>query len=66
VQKWFYVRLVDPGASIDVSRVDERKGSREFSAYAWMSFAELLGKTVPFRLGVYRRVAQFARTLGAG
>lgn len=66
VQKWFYVRLVDPAAAIDLSRVDERKGTREFSAYAWMSVAELLGKTVPFRLGVYRRVAEFARTLGAG
>ena len=65
VQKWFYVRLVDPGTAIDVSRVDARKGTREFSAYAWMSFAELLGKTVQFRLGVYRHVAEYARTLGA-
>jgi hypothetical protein len=42
VQKWFYVRLVDTAATIDFSRVDERKGTREFSAYGWMSFAELL------------------------
>jgi putative (di)nucleoside polyphosphate hydrolase len=65
VQRWFYVRLADQAAMIDLSRVDERKGSREFSAYAWMSLAELLGRTVPFRLGVYRRVAEHARTLGA-
>jgi hypothetical protein len=42
VQKWFYVRLVDTAATIDFSRVDERKGTREFSAYGRMSFAELL------------------------
>jgi putative (di)nucleoside polyphosphate hydrolase len=65
VQKWFFLRLVDPAAAIDVSGVDERKGTREFSAYAWMSFAELLGKTVAFRLGVYRRVADHAREFGA-
>jgi hypothetical protein len=53
VQKWFYVRLVDTAATIDFSRVDERKGTREFSAYGWMSFAELLDETVRFRLGVY-------------
>jgi putative (di)nucleoside polyphosphate hydrolase len=65
VQRWFYVRLVDPAAGIDVSRVDERKGTREFSAYAWMSFAELLDRTVAFRLGVHRRVVEHARALGA-
>ncbi|MGZ8475467.1 MAG: RNA pyrophosphohydrolase [Candidatus Limnocylindria bacterium] len=65
VQKWFFVRLLVPDAAIDVARVDERKGTREFSAYAWMSFAGLLGRAVPFRVGVYRRVAEHARTLGA-
>jgi putative (di)nucleoside polyphosphate hydrolase len=65
VQKWFYVRLVDPSAAIDVSRVDARKGTREFSAYAWLGFDELLRMTVLFRLGVYRHVAEYARTLGA-
>jgi hypothetical protein len=52
VQKWFYVRLIETAATIDLSRVDERKGTREFTSSAWMSFAELLGKPVAFRLGV--------------
>ena len=65
VQKWFFLRLVDAAATIDLDHVDERKGTREFSSYAWMGFAELLDKTVPFRLGVYRRVAEHAREFDA-
>jgi putative (di)nucleoside polyphosphate hydrolase len=66
VQKWFYVRLVDPQARIQLGRVDERKGTPEFTAHAWMSFGDLLDKAVAFRRGVYRRVAEHARTLGGG
>jgi putative (di)nucleoside polyphosphate hydrolase len=65
VQKWFFVRLVDARPRIEVGRTDERKGTPEFSAHAWMSFDALLDRTVAFRLGVYRRVAEHARTLGA-
>lgn len=66
VQKWFYVRLTDAAARIDPSRVDERKGTPEFTAFEWMTFAELLARTVAFRLAVYRRVAEHARALGIG
>jgi putative (di)nucleoside polyphosphate hydrolase len=64
VQKWFYLGLDDPAAVIDFSRVDERKGTREFSASAWMTFAALLGKSVAFRRRVYEQVADYATTLG--
>jgi putative (di)nucleoside polyphosphate hydrolase len=63
VQKWFYVRLRDADAVVDVDRVDERKGTPEFSRHAWMSFPELVSKSVPFRRRVYERVAEHARTL---
>lgn len=65
VQKWFYVRLVDPQPRIELGRVDERKGTPEFTAHAWVSFDALLDKAVAFRRGVYRRVAEHAQTLGA-
>ena len=62
-QKWFYVGLRDTDATVDVNRIDERKGTPEFSSYAWMSFAELVSRSVPFRRRVYDRVAKHARTL---
>lgn len=62
-QKWFYVRLRDTDAPVAVDRIDERKGTPEFTSYAWMSFAELVSKAVPFRQRVYDRVAEHARTL---
>jgi putative (di)nucleoside polyphosphate hydrolase len=63
VQKWFYVRLCDEAATFDLSQVDERKGTPEFTSYAWMSFGDLVGRTVAFRRPVYRHVARHARTL---
>jgi len=65
VQKWFYLRLADPAAVIDFSGIDERKGTREFSASAWMTFDELLGKSVAFRRRVYQQVAEYATGLRA-
>ena len=62
-QRWFYARVRDAGATVDVDRVDDRKGTPEFTSYAWMSFPELVSKAVPFRRGVYERVADHARTL---
>lgn len=63
VQKWFVVRLVDRHATIDLGRVDERKGHPEFRAYDWMGVDDLLGKTVPFRLPVYEELAEFIPSL---
>jgi putative (di)nucleoside polyphosphate hydrolase len=62
-QKWFYVGLRETDATLDLERIDERKGTPEFSSYAWMSFAELVSKAVLFRRRVYQRVAEHARTL---
>ena len=62
-QKWFYVRLRDAGATVDVDGIDQRKGTPEFTSYAWMSFADLVCKAVPFRRRVYERVADHAQTL---
>lgn len=62
-QKWFYVRLREADAILDVDRVDSRKGTPEFTSYTWMRFPELVSKAVPFRRRVYERVADHARRL---
>jgi putative (di)nucleoside polyphosphate hydrolase len=62
-QKWFYVRLSDADATVAVDRIDDRKGTPEFTSYAWMYFPELVTKAVPFRRRVYERVADHARML---
>jgi len=66
VQRWFNLRLDDPAAVIDFSRVDDRKGTREFSASAWMTFPELLAKSAAFRHRVYQQLADYATDLDAG
>jgi putative (di)nucleoside polyphosphate hydrolase len=49
VQKWFLFRF--SGADRDV-----HPDGSEFSAWQWMTPAQLLAATVPFRRAVYRRV----------
>lgn len=49
VQKWFLFRF--SGTDLDV-----RPDGSEFSAWQWMTPAQLLAATVPFRRTAYRRV----------
>jgi putative (di)nucleoside polyphosphate hydrolase len=66
VQKWFVVCLTNRRPTIEIDRVDERKGHPEFRAYAWMSFDELLSKAAPFRRAVYEPLAEYVRALPRG
>jgi putative (di)nucleoside polyphosphate hydrolase len=60
VQKWFLLRF--SGADQDV-----RPDGSEFSAWQWMTPAQLLAATVPFRRAVYQRVFErFAAHLAKG
>jgi len=61
VQRWFVVRLTDRSATIDIGRVDERKGHPEFRASAWMSVSDLLVKSANFRRPVYEQLTDYLR-----
>jgi putative (di)nucleoside polyphosphate hydrolase len=65
VQKWFVVRLIVPGAIIELNQVDERKGHPEFRDYAWISFTDLLNRAPAFRLPVYEPLADYVDALTA-
>jgi putative (di)nucleoside polyphosphate hydrolase len=62
VQKWFVVRLADPNATVDLGRIDERKGRPEFRASAWIALSELLERAAPFRLPVYGPLVEYIRS----
>ena len=53
VQKWFLVRLA-PDHAIDLASASDR----EFRAFRWMRFDDLVAQTAAFRRPLYRRVAQ--------
>jgi putative (di)nucleoside polyphosphate hydrolase len=55
VHYWFLFRLDGGSEAIDLTK------STEFSAWRWMDFEELAGKTVAFRAPVYRRLAAYFR-----
>ena len=50
-QKWFALAFTGCDGDIDIEAHD-----REFNAWQWMTPAQLLAATVPFRRAVYRRV----------
>ena len=55
-QMWAHFALTAPDSVIDLTWKD-----REFSAWAWMSAAEILAAIVPFKRDIYARVlAEFA------
>lgn len=63
VQKWYCYRLV-----ADPSRIRlDADGTPEFRAWRWMDMEELMRTTTPFRVPVYRQLAQhFSRWLACG
>jgi hypothetical protein len=54
--------LIDPDATLDISRVDERKGHPEFRGYAWLPLTDLLVRSAGFRRPVYKQLADFLRS----
>lgn len=59
-QKWYLVRFTGTDDQIDIDT-----DHPEFSAWRWMTPDEIIGKIVPFKRDVYRRIFQsFADRLG--
>jgi putative (di)nucleoside polyphosphate hydrolase len=62
VQKWFAVQAgADP--TVDISRVEPRKGHPEFRDWAWLPADELLDLAPAFRVTVYEPLIAFIREL---
>lgn len=53
-QRWFLVRLVEPGVEVDPAACDDP----EFDAACWMSLGELAARTWEVRRPIYEELAR--------
>jgi len=57
-QKWFAFRFTGPDSEIDIAHPAGGHHKAEFDAWRWERLADTPGLIIPFKRGVYERVAE--------